>query len=243
MAAVASSTRDSHRLDDQDDLVGALDPSLPPVDGVRAGQDVDAPREPRLDEVHGRSCRPLPGSGRSRRARRRRSWSCCFAPLGLKSRPPMLTPTATSRGGENGQARVADRLHRQRHRRGAGGAGAAERVLRRRSAGEGDNHRRARRRRLHARDAARLHELGPADLRHELRLGRLPDERIPRGRPPRTAARGDRNGHPSAGHARHRRERHAARLPLPSTRSRCSANPTRRRRCASRSTARCAWRN
>ena len=46
----------------------------------------------------------------------------------------------------------------------------------------GRRHRRAGRRRLHAADAASLHGHRQADLRHEPRLGRLPDERVPRAR-------------------------------------------------------------
>ena len=48
--------------------------------------------------------------------------------------------------------------------------------------GGGRRHRGARRRRLHAGDPAPLPRRRPADLRHEPRHRRLPDERLPRGR-------------------------------------------------------------
>ena len=71
------------------------------------------------------------------------------------------------------------------------------------SARAGRRHRRARRRRADAPDPASHHERAEADLRHESRLGRLPDERIRRPRfaraPPRAAL-----DHPSAHHARDR---------------------------------------
>ncbi len=127
---------------------------------------------------------------------------------------------------------------------GQGRARPAGRALRRRGAGQGRCHRRPRRRRLHAADAAPLHEHRQADLRHEPRLGRLPDERVHERRAARAASTPPiTHRHPSAGHARHRRATARAHAPTPSTRSRCCASPTRPPSCASPSTARCGWRS
>ena len=64
---------------------------------------------------------------------------------------------------------------------------------------EADVRGRAGRRRLHAGDAAPRPRPPPADLRHEPRLGRLPDERLRRGRPAGADRGGREGGDPSAG--------------------------------------------
>ena len=61
-------------------------------------------------------------------------------------------------------------------------AGASSSPVTANAAGTGRRHRGARRRRADAADDAPLPEQPHPDLRHEPRLGRLPDERLPRGR-------------------------------------------------------------
>ena len=84
----------------------------------------------------------------------------------------------------------------------------------------------------------------PADLRHEPRLGRLPDERLRRGRACSSASPAAERAviHPLVMRAERRGRRRTARR-WPSTRSRCCARPTRPPSCASSSTARRGWRS
>ena len=138
----------------------------------------------------------------------------------------------------NAPSLQAHRLRRQRHPGGAAGAAPARRPLRRRVAGHRRRHRRARRRRPHAGDPATVHEFRQADLRHAPRHRRLPDERVFRATPRGAARRRPRHRDPSAADARARRHRPHATATTPSTKCRCSARPTRRRGCASWSTAR-----
>ncbi|SOR32362.1 protein of unknown function [Methylorubrum extorquens] len=80
-----------------------------------------------------------------------------------------------------------DRLRGEPHSRCAGGGGPADAPLRPCLARGGGCGGRARRRRPDASGAAPLHGHAQADLRHEPRHGRLPDERVPGRRPARTA--------------------------------------------------------
>ncbi len=95
--------------------------------------------------------------------------------------------------------RRTDRLSQLGHARGAGGPRASGGALRRRPGRGGQRDRGAWRRRPHAADAPRVHGRAQADLRDEPRLGRLPDERVPGGRPARAARRRVGLDHPSAG--------------------------------------------
>ena len=74
---------------------------------------------------------------------------------------------------------------------------------------------------------------GKPDLRHEQGLGRLPDERVRRGRSARAARGRAPQRRPSPPHGGVGRRRADRIRRAPSTRSRCCARPTRRRSCAS----------
>ena len=230
------------RLDQHRRLGPALALALPDVDGSHAGEDVDTGGKPAIDQ---RAADPLRLRGRGEGRVDQNGLVVCVQ----LSEPPHRgdqTPgrPATLRTMTKPSAKVREnRLRRQRRAGGARGPGAPRQRLRQRRAQDGRRHRRARRRRADAADAAPAPERPRADLRHEPRLDRLPDERLQRGRPARPArARRDQR-HPSARHARRRRARQACTRRSPSTRCRCSARPIRPPSSGSPSTARCGSRS
>ena len=82
-------------------------------------------------------------------------------------------------------------------------AGLAELQARYEHAARGGRRdRRARRRRLHARDPARVHRAAGADLRHEPRHGRLPAQQLPGARACRSGSRRRSGAASPAAHAR-----------------------------------------
>ncbi len=87
---------------------------------------------------------------------------------------------------------VADRDLRRPHPARDGSASPPDRTLRRRTARYGKGGGGAGRRRLHAGDAAPRARPQPAGLWHELRFGRVPDERLRRGGPARAHRTGAR---------------------------------------------------